>query len=267
MKSEADPPHARAYVDDLAASGRHHFTSADARKALGVSPAAAKLALGRLAKQKLVASPARGFYVIVPPEYRALGCLPGDQFIPALMQWQGLSYYAGLLSAAQYYGAAHHAPQVFQVLLPRRRLNITCGAVRVAFYSRRNLSAVATRLFNTPRGTIAVSTPEATAIDLVGYHHHVGGFDNVATVLAELAEQIDAAKLVDAARTAPLPWAQRLGYLLDHIGVGDRAGPLRDYVKALAHDYAPLLSSADSVEAERDTNWKLIVNERVEAEV
>jgi predicted transcriptional regulator of viral defense system len=108
----------------------------------------------------------------------------------------------------------------FQVLLPRRRLNIACGAVRVAFYSRRNLSAVATRKFNTPRGAIAVSTPEATAIDLVGYHHHVGGFDNVATVLAELAEQIDAAKLVDAAQTAPLPWAQRLGYLLDHVGAG-----------------------------------------------
>jgi predicted transcriptional regulator of viral defense system len=122
-------------------------------------------------------------------------------------------------------------------------------------------------LFNTPRGTIAVSTPEATAIDLVGYHHHVGGFENVATVLAELAEQIDAAKLVGAAQTAPLPWAQRLGYLLDHIGAGDRVGPLRDYVKALAHDYAPLLSSADSVEAERNTDWKLLVNERVEAEV
>lgn len=266
MISQPQPLSARAYIDNLAASGRHHFTSSDAQRALGVSPAAAKLALGRLAKQSLVASPARGFYVIVPPEYRALGCLPADQFIPALMRRQGLAYYAGLLSAAQYYGAGHHAPQEFQVLLPRRRRDIVCGAVRVAFFQRRHFSAVATQNFNTPRGTIAVSTPEATAVDLVGHHRHVGGLDNVATVLADLAEQLDPAKLVAAAETAPLPWAQRLGYLLEQIGAADRAPGLRGYVQANAHDYAPLISSGSSEIAERDANWKLVVNERVEAD-
>src|SRR6266571_5741476 len=106
----------REYVADLSARGRYHFTSVDAQSALGVSPVAAKLALNRLAKQKAIASPARGFYVIVPPEYQALRCLPADQFIPDLMKRIGLSYYAGLLSAAQYHGAAHHRPQEFQVL-------------------------------------------------------------------------------------------------------------------------------------------------------
>ena len=46
-------------------------------------------------------SPAHGFYVIVPPECRQLGCLPAGQFIPALMEQLGLGYYVGLLSAAQ----------------------------------------------------------------------------------------------------------------------------------------------------------------------
>lgn len=266
MNSENPPPNARAYVDRLAASGRYHFTSDDARKALGVSPAAVKLSLARLAKQTLIASPARGFYVIVPPEYRALGCLPADQFVPALMRRQGLPYYAGLLSAAQYYGAAHHAPQEFQVLVPRRRRRIVCGAVRVVFFQRRDFATVATQAFNTPRGVIAVSTPEATAIDLVGHHHHVGGLDNVATVLVDLVEQIDPAKLVDAAKTAPLPWAQRLGYLLEHIGAADRAGRLQAFVQAHAQDYAPLLPSGQSEMSERDPNWKLVINEQVEAE-
>ncbi len=88
MNSESSRPSARAYVSGLAASGRYHFTSREAQAALGVSAAAAKLALNRLAKQKLVASPARGFYVILPPEHGALGCLPADQFIPALMKLQ-----------------------------------------------------------------------------------------------------------------------------------------------------------------------------------
>ena|SRR5437870_9477183 len=62
----------REYVADLSARGRYHFISADAQAALGVSPAAAKLAINRLSKQKVIASPARGFYVIVPPEYHEL---------------------------------------------------------------------------------------------------------------------------------------------------------------------------------------------------
>jgi len=98
------------YISGLAASGRYHFVSHEVQSALGVSAAGAKLALNRLAKQKLIASPARGFYVIVPPEYQSLGCLPADQFIPAIMERLHLPYYAGLLSAAQYHGAAHQRP-------------------------------------------------------------------------------------------------------------------------------------------------------------
>jgi hypothetical protein len=54
---------------------------------LGVSTDAAKLSLNRLARRGTVASPARGFYVIVPPEHRKLGCLTADQFLPAVMEW------------------------------------------------------------------------------------------------------------------------------------------------------------------------------------
>src|SRR5690349_17396942 len=131
--------HARHYITQLAAAGRYSFASSDAREALGVSADAAKLALNRLVRQKMVASPARGFYVVIPPEYRSLGCLPADQFIPELMRRQGQSYYAGLLSAAQYHGAAHHRPQEFQVVLAKARRPIHCGQVRVVFIVRKRL--------------------------------------------------------------------------------------------------------------------------------
>src|SRR5713226_3145602 len=104
VKTESPHINARDYITGLAASGRYDFTSSEARSSLGSSATAAKLALNRLAKQELIASPARGFYVIVPPEYRSLGCLPADQFIPALMKRLDLPYYAGLLSAAQFHG-------------------------------------------------------------------------------------------------------------------------------------------------------------------
>jgi predicted transcriptional regulator of viral defense system len=267
VKTKSKPLSARNYVTSLAASGRHDFASSEARCALGVSAAAAKLALNRLAKQAVIASPARGFYVIIPPEYRSLGCLPADQFIPALMKRLGLCYYAGLLSAAEYHGAAHHRPQEFQVLLAKHRRPIKCGAVRVAFVARKRLEEVPIQEFNTARGRIRVSTPEATAIDLVGYHRHVGGLDQVATILLELAEKFDRAKLVEAAKTAPLPWAQRLGYLLERVGSHEGALPLKSYVRLNSKETVPLLTSAARSHAKRDHDWKLYVNADVRAEL
>lgn len=259
--------HARDYTSRLAGAGRYHFCSREAQDALGVSADAAKLALNRLAKQGLIASPARGFYVIVPPEYSALGCLPADQFIPALMGKLGQPYYLGLLSAAQYHGAAHHRPQETQVMAGKSRRPITCGAVRVAFIVRKDIARIPVQPFNTPRGTVLVSTPEATAIDLVGYPNHVGGLDQVATVLEDLAERLDPDKLAAVAQTAPMPWAQRLGYLLERVDAREQAGTLKAYVTAHAKQPALLLPNAPSGGAARDDGWKLLVNADVEPEL
>ena len=269
MKPESGPK-ARQFIEGLAVLGRYHFDSAEAQAALGET--AAKFALSRLAKQGAIASPARGFYVIVPPEYRALGCLPADQFIPALMKKLGVAYYAGLLTAAQYHGAAHQRPQEFQVFLERRRPPIECGKVRVSFMIRKRLPEVLVQDLNTPRGALLVSTPEATAVDLVGYQFRAGGLDQVATVLSELAEKLDPARLA-AAATAAIPWAQRLGYLLERVGASDKVAPLKEYVRARVHESALLVPSVRRPRAtrtenlSRDDDWKLYINANVEPEL
>jgi len=257
--------HVQGYLDLLESSGRYQFTSDEARSWLATSADATRLALHRQKKKGRIATPARGFHVIVPAEYRSIGCLPADQFIPALMQNLGLPYYAGLLSAAQYYGAAHQRPQSFQVFVPKNRRQVACGAVRVTFIARKAPEEVATRRFNTPRGTIEVSTPESTAFDLVGYSDHAGGLDQVVTVLAELAESIDADLLVDAARRAPLPWAQRLGVLLEVSGAGELTDPLLRHVRSHARKYVPLVPQGAHY-GKRETAWKIIVNDQVELE-
>jgi predicted transcriptional regulator of viral defense system len=264
VKSKFNQLDARRYITSLAASGRYSFTSAQAQEAMGGTAAATKLALNRLAKQGMIASPARGFYVIVPPEYQSLGCLPADQFIPDLMSRQGHYYYVGLLSAAQYHGAGHHRPQMFQVMLAKNRRPIACGAVRVSFMARSSIAEVPTVQINTLRGTIKVSTPEATVLDLVGYPEHAGGLDQIATILSELAEQIDAQKLVQAAQSAPITWAQRLGYLLDFVDACDKTKPLAAYVKDHAREATRLLPAASIIDASRDKVWKIFENATVE---
>ncbi|MCE2519883.1 MAG: type IV toxin-antitoxin system AbiEi family antitoxin [Alphaproteobacteria bacterium] len=264
--SASTSPRARDLIGDLAARGRYHFTSSEVRSTIGVSEAATRQALSRLAAKGEIASPARGFYVIVPPEYRRLGCLPADHFIPALMEHRSTRYYVGLLSAAQYHGAAHHRPQEFQVVVERNRPAIVCGVVRVAFAARRNLAGVPVERFNNPRGTVVVSTVEATAIDLVGYMHRAGGLDRVAGVLSELGEDMDPERLVEASKSASIRWAQRLGYLLEHVGAADGVVPLKEHVRQRARNYTTLLPSADAIGAPRSKDWRLLVNASIEAD-
>jgi predicted transcriptional regulator of viral defense system len=250
-------------VTDLASRGRHHFTTEQAANALGGSIVGTRAALRRLKKKGDLAAPYRGFHVIVPPEYRRLGCLPADQFVPQLMEHLGLRYYAALLSAAQYHGAGHQQPQIFQVMVRKNRPPIACGEVRVAFVARRNVDEIPVAEHNTPRGPIRVSGPEATAFDVVGYCRHAGGLDHVATVLTELGETLSGERLVALAPLSPVAWAQRLGHLLDRVGRADRAAGLADYVRQTARETVSLAPRRDEGEGSRDRRWKLAVNVRV----
>jgi predicted transcriptional regulator of viral defense system len=165
------------FIANLVATGRFHFTLDETVAALGGSVVAVRSALLRLQQKGQVALPYRGFYVVVPPEFRRLGCLPAEQFIPQLMSHLGEPYYVALLSAAELHGAAHHRPQAFQVMLKANRRPIECGAVRVQFLARKNAEKTAVVERNTPRGPLRSASPEATALELVGYADQSGGLD------------------------------------------------------------------------------------------
>lgn len=64
--------HTSDVVSRLAASLRYHVTPRKDRAILGVSVDATKVALNRLTRQELVASPAGEFYAIVPFEAAAV---------------------------------------------------------------------------------------------------------------------------------------------------------------------------------------------------
>ena len=261
------PTKARQYVERLASAGRCSFSSGEARAALRVSADAALLALNRLGKQKLLASPARGFYVIVPPQGPLPRVSSSRAVCSRLMKWLQRSYYVCLLSAAELHGAAHQRPQALQVFLGGKRRPIICGRVRVDFMVHKKLGAVPVQTVNTPRGGLVVSTPEATALDLVGYAQRAGGLNLVATVLSELAKRLDPQKLAAAANASPIVWAQRLGYLMQLIGAVDRVGPLHEYVRTRARDATPLSPRSPFRTSQRNVEWKVYVNANVEADL
>ena len=156
------------YIDDLVARGKCTFSLDEAQQALEKSRAATILSIEHLRHQGKVATPAKGFYVIVLPEYRRYGCLPAEYFIPYLMQYWNEPYYACLASAAAYHGAAHQQSQVFQVMLGRNRKPISCGQIKIHFFKKAGIEKTPTQYISTRYSKLIVSTPEATAIDLAG---------------------------------------------------------------------------------------------------
>jgi len=255
------------FISDLVARGRYCFSAAEAIGALGATAVATRAALRRLRQKGELAMPYKGFYVVVPPEFRNAGCLPAGHFIPFLMEHLGEKYYAGLLSAAEYHGAAHQRPQVFQVVVAGNKPEITCGKVRIMFVARKNMALIPTSDFKTPRGYLKISTPEATAFDLVGYPRHAAGLDNVATALAELAENFDGKKLVNLAGLSPIAWAQRLGYLLNLVGAQRKTGELAKYIAEKKPAPTPLVPSQPFEGISWLKPWNIMVNTPVEMDV
>jgi predicted transcriptional regulator of viral defense system len=258
---------AAEYIDHLQRVGRLCFTTEEAVAALGRfgrSLFAVQAQLRRLKAKGLIADPYRSFHVIVPPMYRELGCLPPEQFMPQLMAHLGEPYYVALLSAAAFHGAAHHAPMVFQVVVPRPRRAITCGRVKVDFVARHDMSATPVVVRNVATGTIRIASPAATALELVGYPERAGYLDNVATVLTELAEQIDPTALAAEARRAPVAWVQRLGYLLALVEEPALANVLHDVLATRPTFRVPLAPWAPHGHASRDARWQVLVNTTVE---
>jgi predicted transcriptional regulator of viral defense system len=260
-------PSAAAYIDDLLARGRSTFTTDAAVEALGVSVPAARAAVRRLKEKGIVAAPYRGFHVILPPQYRQLGCRPAEEFVPDLMAHLGEPYYAALLTAARYHGAGHQAPMVFQVVVPSPRRSLECGEVRVDFVARRDMGETPVVERNTATGVLRVASAEATALEVVGYPQHCGYLDNVATVLGELAEVLDAAKLAAEARRSPLAWVQRLGFLLDLVEASELAAHLDAVVEERDAFPVALASWKEMAGAPRDGRWKVAVNIAVEPDL
>ena len=255
------------FIQDLQSRGRYHFSTEEAVRAFGGSVAAVRAALRRLKAKGEIADPHRGFHVIVPPEYRSLGCLPADQFIPQFMEYLGEPYYAALVSAAAYHGASHQKPQVFQVMVPRPRRAIACGQIRVQFVSRADMAHTPVVERNTSRAVMRIASAAATALEVVGYPRPSGGLNNVATVLAELVEVVSSDALAAEAGRSPLAWVQRLGYLLTLVDAFELAAALDPVMAARKSFPVALNPSATTAGSPMDRRWKLIVNTDVEPDV
>jgi len=260
----------RELADWLLSRGRHWVTSAEAAHLLDVPAAQVSPALARWRRRGHLFSPTKGAYVPIPPEFRSWGAVPAASFIDPLMSHLGHPYYVALLSAAELLGAAHQRPQVFQVVTTARLRDRSFGRVRVAFVTISAMAGRPTMTRNTPTGTMTVSTPEVTLLDLVSMPQRSGGLSNVATVAGELLDDdaIDLAALASAAEGYPAAIAQRTGWLLDWLaGELGSIVQLDDLHQVASQRAAPTPMLPGVSGGVLDDRWNVLVNTVIEPDL
>ena len=255
-------------VDSRQEQGLYFFTRKEAIQTLQFTEEAFKKAGARLAKKNRILRIRSGFFVIVPLEYRATGILPAEWFIADLMAYLEQPYYVGLLSAASLQGAAHQQPQQFQVVTTVPQREVRKKGLAIRFFFKTNFKATPVTQIKVQTGHISVSSPEATAIDLIRYARSIGGLDRAITVLQELGESMNSAKLIAAVKAeGNLVCAQRLGWLMEKAGHAALVLDLAGLIADKNPPFTRLDPSLPAGEAEKDTRWRLLINTDVEGDL
>lgn len=257
-----------SYLTRLLSHGQVVFSGHEAQKALGVARGAFLDAAEKLQRRKHLINPRQNFYIVVPPQYLAWGAPPPTWYIDSLMQHEKRPYYVGLLKAAELHGATHQAVMEFQVITDKRLPEIRVGRTVIAFYHRKDMDAIANALEQrkTDTGSMKVSSPELTALDLLRYPHASGGLDHIVTVLSELGGRVDPRKLAALSVAFERSVVQRLGHLLGRTGHQDRTRLLHESLLVRAPlswvELEPAQASdaqLDPTPVERDQTWRVIV--------
>lgn len=256
------------YVESLQKRGRYAFTRTEVATGLSLSEGALTKGLQRLVGKGRVKMLRRGFYVIIPVEYMATGMIPADWFISELMQYLGQPFYIGVLSAAALHGAAHQQPQEYQVVVPNQERPVCHAAMTVRFFRHLRMGSMPTESVKGYTGMLPISTPAATALDLVRFAARIGGLDAVLTVLTELAEKMTPESVLAAAQCeSELAQVQRLGWLLVRAGWPQLAEPLADWLRIYPRHKVRLDPRQSALGKRKDPRWQIIVNADPQSEV
>ncbi len=265
------------YIKEIRSKGKRSFTKTDALRDLCISANSFNNRVMRLKKSGDLISPAKNFYIIVPPEHRLLGAIPEEELVPLLMKHKKLNYYACLLTAAKYHGAAHQRPMVFQVMVNKQMPALKFKAIKIQFVFKKSFAGLPIQDFKTAYGTLKISSPELTAMDLLQYPAKALGMSNIATIFYELIEKIDPSKLITLAiSSGENAWIQRMGYILEQIDSWDNKAAtkkariikaLEKFLKKQSPSFVALYSSIPVKGCSRNSKWGIIENSIIEPDL
>ncbi|OWR81555.1 hypothetical protein SJDPG12_08790 [Porphyromonas gingivalis SJD12] len=251
------------FIESVLAEGRLTFSRQELISR-GVSPELVKRTISRYTQLGKLYSIRQGFYAIVTPEFSTQNRVPEVLFIDDLMKYLRIPYYVSLLSAAALHGAGHQQPMSFFVTQSGTKIrDIETGKYLIDFTLSQHWESESVMSLKTRTGYIQVSTPEATIFDLVISQKKIGLGRSI-EVIQELTDIIQKSKMRSLVRFYPVAIRQRVGYILDFIGVDSTI--IESSLKSEILHKVPFSLSKPRV-GTADEKWKVIMNETITTDI
>ena len=231
---------------------------------------ALKRELSRLVEKGLLINLRKGFYIILPPRYQAMGRLPIELYIDKLFKYLNKTYYVSLFTASRFHGASHQKIQKDYVMteLPAV-LDIEKEEISIHFFNASNWPKGNVVKRKSDAGAFYVSSPALTVVDLIQYHTKIGGLNRILANIEELIEEITVEDLQELLKWYPnRSTLQRFGFLLDELQIENKLAELiLDHLKM--EKYFPVLLTPinEQKPGSVDNRWKIDVNLTLETDL
>jgi AbiEi antitoxin C-terminal domain len=146
------------------------------------------------------------------------------------------------------------------VILSRPRRPIAVGKIHIDFYVKSTLELTPLTEIPGLPAPLAVSSPEATALDLIAFSHRLGGIERALDVIQGLKGAMTVTGMRSAIRGGvPVTVLQRIRYIFEML----RFDSLADSVqRALPKHFAPALLQSRGKRVQRPARepWGIIDN-------
>lgn len=258
------------FVNQCLAYEQYAFSWEELKAEIPKSDIALRHELVRLSGKKELLTLRQGFYLILPPRYKAFGKLPLELYAENLFRFLGKPYYIAFFSAAAFHGASHQQVQQSYLMtkVPNLR-DIKKGNIYLSISATSKWPNKNIQQRKSDAGIFNISSPALTAIDLIHYQSKMGGLNRILTILEELTESITTEDIHELLQWYPHTSSiQRLGFLLEELQVENTLVlPLRDYLKN--RNYFPVLLSPEknSKPGKVNNTWKVDTNIELESDL
>lgn len=258
------------FAENCLAYEQYAFTWDELKAAIPKTDIALRHELVRLSEKKRILTLRQGFYLILPPRYKAFGKLPLELYIEKLFKFLDKPYYIAFFSAAAFHGASHQQVQQSYLMttLPNLR-NIKKGNIFLSISATSKWPDKNIQQRKSDAGIFNISSPALTAIDLIHYQSKMGGLNRIMTNLEELIESVTPEDIKDLLQWYPhISSIQRLGFLFQELQF-DRVllDPLEEYFNSKKYFPVLLCPDKDKKPGRVDNMWKVDRNIELESDL
>lgn len=261
--------HTSDFLRSIRTNGRYAFTVEDLTNNIPKSIKNIRKDLDRLRIKGDIINIRRGFFTIIPDEFKNMGVIPVEFYIDELMSYLTKSYYVGLYSAAMFHGAAHQQPQEFYIVSekPKPR-KINNERFLINFTEKRNFPLFGIEKKKTDTGYFNISSKELTFLDLIYFEQAMGGLNRIMSILEELSEGINLTKMKEVVKNDfPLSVFQRAGYIAESILDNTKLAAIFANKLDKLNTTTILLKSSGERTGERNRKWNIIINAKIESDL